>query len=174
MKAGLYLALGITFHTIETVLLPLGSMLPLPGVRLGLANLVGLVVLAMEGPAMALGVTLGRILLGSIFSGTFLSLPFWMGFGGGMAAMGAMIAVRPWVPKRISWMGLSVIGAFCHNMGQLGILYLSLPTVGLVAYLPWMILLSVPSGVLVGVVAVQVIGRLEQSNGKPRGHGEES
>lgn len=71
VRAGLYLALGVTLHIMETALLPLGMVLPFPGARVGLANLVGLVVLAMEGAGLAWWVTLGRIVLGALFSGTF-------------------------------------------------------------------------------------------------------
>lgn len=170
VKAGLYLALGLVLHMLETALIPLGAVVPLPGVRIGLANLVGLVCLAMEGPVLAIWVTLGRILLGGIFTGVFFSLPFWMGFGGGLLAIMMMVLFRRLVPSFLSWVGLSVIGALCHNLGQLLILILSMPSVGLLAYLPWMVLLSVPSGILVGVVASRVIVGLEklQYNGRPR------
>ena len=160
VRAGLYLALGVTLHIMETALLPLGMVLPFPGARVGLANLVGLVVLAMEGAGLAWWVTLGRIVLGALFSGTFLGLPFWMGSAGGALAMAGMTAARPLVPDRFSWLGLSVMGAFCHNIGQLLVLKTVVPGVGIMAYLPWMALLSVPSGALVGGAASKVIQRL--------------
>lgn len=160
VRFGLYLALGVALHLMETTFLPLGAILPFPGVRVGLANLVGLVVLATEGLGLAWQVTLGRIVLGSLFGGTFLGLPFWMGLGGGVLALVGMTVVRPLVPARISWLGLSVIGAFCHNVGQLLVLTMAIPGVGILTYLPWMVILSVPSGALVGGVANQVIAQL--------------
>lgn len=160
VKAGLYLALGVALHIMETTFLPLGAILPFPGARVGLANLVSLVVLATEGAGLAWWVTLGRIILGALFSGTFLGLPFWMSLGGGLLAMTGMIIASKMAPARLSWIGISVIGSFCHNVGQLLVLMMAVPGVGILAYLPWMVILSVPSGALVGGLANQVIQRL--------------
>ena len=161
VRAGLFLALGLSLHLLETMILPLGAILPLPGVRLGLANLVSLVVLGIEGVALAWWVLLGRVFLAGLISGTFMSLPFFMSLAGGIASLAIMTFFKRWFPTLFSWIGLSIIGAFFHNLGQLFVLYLSIPTVGIFAYLPWMIILSVPSGIVTGSFATHIISRLK-------------
>jgi heptaprenyl diphosphate synthase len=166
VRAGLFLALALSLHLLETMILPLGAVLPLPGVRLGLANLVSLVVLGVEEVSLAWWVMLGRVFLAGLISGTFMSLPFFMGLAGGIASLVIMTFLKRWVPTPFSWIGLSVIGALCHNFGQLFVLYLSVPTVGIFAYLPWMIILSVPSGIVTGSLAAHIISRVKNLGDK--------
>lgn len=161
-RMAIYIALGVALNLLESTLIPLGMVIPLPGARIGLANLVTLVAALTESAGFAWSVTIGRIFLASLFSGTFLSLPFALSLGGGVLALLAMINLRFLTPRVFSLAGLSIIGAVAHNIGQLLVLYLLMPGVGALAFLPWLIILAVPSGWLNGTLASRIIKRLPE------------
>lgn len=159
-RLSLYMALGLTLNLLETHLIPLGLVIPLPGARIGLANLVTVVVLCTESPGFLWAVTLGRIFLASLLTGTFLSLPFALSLGGGIAALLVMGGVWRLAPGLFSPVGLSILGAAAHNCGQLLVLHLLLPGTGVFAFLPWLLFLAIPAGWLNGFLAVKIIERL--------------
>ena len=81
-KISTYIALGVTLNLLETFLVPLGLVVPIPGARIGLANVVTLVLLVTEGPRMLWGVTGGRIVLAALLTGTLFSVSFALSVGG--------------------------------------------------------------------------------------------
>lgn len=164
-KLSIYIALGVSLSLLETYLIPLGLVLPLPGAKIGLANLVTLVVLLTEKNKYVWVVTGGRIILASLLTGTLFSVPFALSIGGGVAALTVMSLLRRLVPKIFSVIGLSIIGAVAHNSGQLLTLYLVLPSTGVFSFLPWALLLALPSGWLTGYLARQIITRLPWEGG---------
>ncbi len=168
-KISIYIALGICLNLLETYLIPLGLILPLPGAKIGLANLVTLVVLLTEKKKEAWIVTGGRIILASLLTGTFFSVPFALSIGGGVAALTVMSLLRPLVPKVFSEIGLSIIGAVAHNCGQLAVLFGLMPSAGVLSFLPWALLLALPSGWLTGSLARQIISRLPWEGGSKYG-----
>ena len=98
VRLAMYTALGLTLNLLETYLVPLGLVIPLPGARIGLANLVTVVVLCTETPGFLWAVTFCRIFLASLLTGTFLALPFALSLGGGIAALLVMGGVRRLAP----------------------------------------------------------------------------
>ena len=89
-----------------------------------------------------------------------MALPFALSLGGGVAALLVRVVVRRWAPGLFSPVGLSSLGAAAHNCGQLLVLHLLLPGTGVFAFLPWLLLLAIPSGWLNGFLAVKIIKRL--------------
>lgn len=168
-KTGLYIALGVTLSLLETYLIPLGLVLPIPGAKIGLANLVTLVVLLTEKNQMVWLVTGGRIFLASLLTGTLFSVSFALSVGGSIAALLVMSILRKKAPKLFSLIGLSIAGAVAHNSGQLLTLYLLLPGAGVFSFLPWALLLAIPSGWLTGYLAIQIIQSLQRERGNEHG-----
>ena len=114
----LIVALGIVLHRFET-LIPL----PSPWIKLGLANVMTLVTLVFMGFRDALTVTLLRIILGSIFWGTFLSPAFFLSLSGGVAATFAMAAVYYYRKSPFSLIGVSVCAAYAHTLASILCVY---------------------------------------------------
>ncbi len=110
---------ALALHGFET-LIPS----PIPWLRLGLSNIVTLVTLYQYGMKPALMVTLIRVVLGSLFLGTFLGPAFFLSLGGGLAGAFSMGIVITLFPGLFSPLGLSLIGALFHNTAQLFIAYL--------------------------------------------------
>jgi heptaprenyl diphosphate synthase len=96
---------------------------PIPWLRLGLANIVTLVALVFYGFRTAMTVTLIRVILGSLFTGTFLGPSFVLSFGGGVTSTAAMGLTYLVFKDVFGPVGLSLIGAFFHNAAQLTLAY---------------------------------------------------
>jgi len=133
---------------------------PVPGVRLGLANIVTLVALVRSGARTALAVAALRTLVAALATGTFLGPTFVLSFGGGVtSALGMALAYRL-LP--LSCIGISVAGSVGHVGAQVALVYLLfVRSPGVLWLWPWLVLSAVLTGVLTGLVAMQALRRLE-------------
>ena len=133
-------ALALALSWVERFL-PLSLLIPLPGIKLGLANIVTLFALYALGPAQALLILLCRCTLGALFAGNLNALIY--SLFGGVAAMLTMILLQK--GKRLSVYGVSLGGAAAHNCGQVAAAPLS--------YLPVLLGVSLVSGTLTGFLS---------------------
>ena len=134
--------------------LQIPAPIPVPGVKLGLSNIVTLAVLCLFGWKEALAVLLVRIGLGAIVTGQVGALPY--ALAGGLLSFGVMLLLKKVIRDRQLWV-LSVIGGFFHNLGQLGMAILITNTPGLVAYLPVLLLSGMAAGLFTGLCAQPVV-----------------
>jgi heptaprenyl diphosphate synthase len=140
--------------------LPLNLLIPLPGIKLGLANVVTLFALYALGPAQALLILLARCLLGGVFAGNLNTLLF--SLMGGVAAMLTMILLSRW--RKLSVYGVSMGGAAAHNCGQIAAAILSLGNTAPLYYLPLLLGVSLFSGALTGLIASTLFRALEHTH----------
>ena len=140
------LAMAIVLNYLE-------SFIPIfiPGVRLGLANAIILIMLYEFKWYEALAVDILRILLVSIIRGTFLSPTFYMALSGGMISFLIMLLFSR--IKVFSKVGVSILGSLGHAIGQIIIAMVLLDSINLIYYLPFIAVLSIGTGVLSGMVA---------------------
>ena len=117
-RIALLSAYALALHGFES-LLPT----PIPWLRLGLANIITLTTLLLYGIRAAIMVTLIRVILSSLFTGTFLGPAFILSLGGGITSTFAMSFVFSIAPNLFSIIGLSLIGALFHNIAQLFLAY---------------------------------------------------
>ena len=135
---------------------------PIPWLRLGLANIITLTALMLFGFRAAMMITLIRVILGSLFIGTFLGPSFILSLGGGICgtcAMGATLAISR---KIFGPVGLSLIGALFHNAAQLFLAYLLfIQRIEAVIFIsPIVMLLGTLTGFANGIVAEILIKNL--------------
>ena len=128
---------------------PLSLAIPVPGIKLGLANIVTVFALYALGPAQAILILLGRCLLGAVFAGNMNALIF--SLMGGVTAMLVMILLSRW--KRLSVYGVSIGGAAAHNCGQVAAAILTLGNAAPLYYLPILLGVSLFTGALTGLIA---------------------
>ena len=147
------LALGLYF--LEAWLPPL---VPVPGVKLGLSNIVTLFALYRLGGKDAAAILLCRILLATMFGGQAISLIFSL-CGGGLAFL-AMCLIRPVLSRNQLWV-CGVLGALAHNAGQLLAAWLILKQAAVFAYLPVLIISAIIPGLFTGSCAQELIKRLK-------------
>ena len=122
---------------------------PLPGVKLGLANIVTLFALYVLGPGKALLILFSRCFLGSLFAGNMNALLY--SLLGGFAAMGVMTALSRL--RRLSVYGVSIGGAAAHSCGQTAAAVLTLGSGAPLYYLPVLLGVSLVTGALTGLVS---------------------
>lgn len=109
----LFSTIALTIFLLESLIPPL---VPIPGIKLGLANIVTLILLANGTWRDALVVLMARILLGSIFAGQMMS--FFYSLAGGLACLLVMAILHHFLGKKLLWF-TSIIGALAHNTGQI-------------------------------------------------------
>ena len=144
---GILLALALLLSYIE-VLLPLS--IGIPGVKLGLANLASLICLYLFGLRRAALISLLRIILtGFLF--------------GNMAAILYSLSVLANRSQLFGEIGVSVIGAIFHNLGQLAVAALVVQNRGLFWYFPMLLLAGVITGAVIGLLTAEILRHLPAS-----------
>ena len=129
---------------------PLALAIPIPGVKLGLANVVTLFALYILGPTQALMILFSRCFLGAVFAGNLNALIF--SLLGGFTAMLVMILLSR--VRKLSVYGVSVGGAAAHSCGQVAAAILTLGNTAPLYYLPILLGVSLFTGALTGLIAV--------------------
>jgi len=152
---------AVALHAFES-LLPT----PIPWLRLGLANIITLVTLLLYGFRAAMVVTLIRVILASLFIGTFLGPAFILSLGGGVTSTLAMGLILSVTPRLFSTIGLSLIGALFHNIAQLVLAYIlfiqRIEAILLIS--PFIILIGALTGTVNGVISDLLIKNLKKTN----------
>lgn len=146
----LFVTLAGILHTVESWLpLPV----PVPGAKLGLANIISLLTIELYGWRDALAVAVLRVFLGSLLGGVFLGPSFVMAMSGALLATLVMAwAHRRWRPA-LSLVGISLLGAAAHNLAQITAAALLVASAGLYWYLPYLLLFALPTGLATGLTA---------------------
>lgn len=151
VQLSMFVTIALTIFVVESYLPPLA---PIPGIKLGLANVVTLIVLVLWGWREGLLVLFLRILLGSMITGNALSCCY--SFGGGMLCFLVMALLKNIFPKNMIWL-LSVIGAVFHNVGQLLVASLVFGSKDVFWYFPILLTSGIVTGIFTGVAAQYVV-----------------
>ena len=141
------LSISIVLAIVESFL----PVIPIPGVKLGLANVVTLIVMYYFGEKDAFTLLMMRIVLVALLRGNIFSVTFFLSFSGGMVAYIMMFLTKQ--ARIFSIIGVSIMGAFGHSVGQIAMAIFILDTVELIFYFPYILLLSVVTGVITGFLA---------------------
>ena len=139
---------------------PLAMAIPVPGVKLGLANVVTLFALYILGPTQALMILFSRCFLGAVFAGNLNALIF--SLLGGFTAMLVMILLSK--TGKLSVYGVSMGGAAAHNCGQVAAAILTLGNTAPLYYLPILLGVSLFTGILTGLIAACLFGALAHTD----------
>ncbi len=139
------LAMAIVLNILESFI-----HFGIPGVKLGLANIIILIMLYEFKSYEALAVDVLRILLVGLLRGNFLSPTFIMSLSGGLLSFLIMYLFSR--IKVFSPIGVSVLGAVSHATGQVIAAILMLGTQAVVYYLPFIGILSIGTGIISGII----------------------
>lgn len=131
--------------------------LPLPFLKIGLANISTVLALLLSGPADAMLVVFLRVLAGSLLTGSFLGPSFVLAFTAGMVSAAAMSAFRLLGGRAFGGIGLSLIGSTAHVLTQLAIVaVVYVRNEAMIHLLPLLLITALVGGVVVGVIAVRL------------------
>ena len=152
---GLLTAIALTIFMVEA---QIPALVPVPGVKLGAANIVCLYALYSFSPYEAFGVHLGRIVLSGILFGSPISLVY--SLTGGILAFCTMLALSK--IRLFSPVGVSVGGSVMHSVGQLLAASVIMGSAAVFTYLPFMLIWSLLFGAVTGSICLVVLKRTKK------------
>lgn len=153
---GMMIALALIFSYLETFI-PINALIPIPGVKLGLANIVVLFALYTMKLRDAFVIAVIRILIAGFLFGNPMTIAY--SFVGGMMSLGVMFVLKK---TKLSTVGVSMVGGITHNIGQLIVAVVLTGTSRIAYYLPVLLVAGLITGLLMGIVANLVIDRVNK------------
>lgn len=155
-RLALLTAIALTIFMAEA---QLPALTAIPGVKLGLANIVTVYVMFAMGSRDALLVLSGRVLLGAVFSGQPMTLIY--SAAGGLLSWCVLCLLGRLLTDRQIWLA-SPVAAIFHNLGQLLAAAAVLRSWSVLAWLPYLVIAAVLAGLFTGVAAQALLKRLER------------
>ena len=153
---GLLTAIALTIFIIENAIPPL---VPIPGVKLGLSNIVTVFAVFAIGSWEGLAILICRVFLGAIFAGNFSTILY--SGAGGLCAIAITVISRRFLSHKQLWVA-GTLGAVAHSIGQMVAAVLISATPGLILYLPMMLIISIITGCFTGLCAQLLLNRGEK------------
>lgn len=136
------------------------QVVPIPGVKLGLANVITVYAMFAVGAKDAFAILIVRIALGSIFSGQLVSFLF--SLSGGILCFLIMLVMKRIVSEKQIWV-CSVVAAVFHNIGQILVAMLIFSSGAVIIYLPVLIASGIVTGAFTGLCAQTVYRRIKNN-----------
>ena len=152
-RMALLTAIALTIFMIEA---QIPALVPIPGVKLGLANIITVFAVFTMGSKEGAMILAARIFLGAVFAGNFSTI-FYSAAGGACAIL-VTIGLKRILTKNQLWVA-GALGAVAHSMGQMAVAVAMTGTPGLLVYLPVMILCGIITGLFTGLCAQFLVKR---------------
>jgi heptaprenyl diphosphate synthase len=152
-----FLVLALALSYVEA-LIPLSLLIPIPGVKLGLANLAVLLAVYRNGFFSGAAVSLARVILSAVLFGSVSSLAF--SLGGALLSLLMLALLRPLYGRFCSWIGISAACAAAHNGGQILVAAFWMHDSAVFLYLPVLFAAAAVTGTLTGVMANLAVSHL--------------
>lgn len=150
---GVFTALALIFSYVET-LIPVN--LGIPGVKLGLANLIIVVALYKMRLSEVYLLSVVRVLLAGFIFGNYFSIIY--SLAGGLLSLTVMALLKKW--GGFSLQGISIAGGVFHNIGQLIVAAVVVETFSVTYYFPVLLVAGLLTGLVIGIVAEMMLKRL--------------
>ena len=141
-RIAIMVALATALHVVEAMI-PIPYVVP--GAKLGLANIVALYAVMTMAPGESLAISFLRTLLGSLLSGTFLNVAYYLSTSGALVSTAVMYRFRKMFGSNLSVIGISVAGSITHNVPLLTPI---LRQIGVMSHPPYLLLFAIPTGIL--------------------------
>ena len=154
----IFIALGLALSVLES-LVPVQLLVPLPGIKLGIANIITLLALSLFGFNSALIILVLRCILASALFGSLTSFLF--SICGGVLAITIMTVLFKKC-KMVSFIGISIAGAAAHNTGQIFAAAIAMKSFYIFAYLPILLIASIITGGIIGLVLTIIFDRIKK------------
>ena len=154
-KCGLLIALAMVFSYVE-VLIPFNF--GIPGIKLGLANLIVVVGFYSMKTTDVIAVSLVRIFLSGLLFGNLMSILY--SLSGGILSIIVMLLLKRL--HKFSIVGVSIAGGVFHNIGQIIVAMLILENFAVAVYLPPLLIAGTITGMLIGILAMRMIPVLKK------------
>ena len=150
---GVFTALALIFSYVET-LIPINF--GIPGIKLGLANLIIIIALYKMSVKEAYALSVVRIVLAGFMFGNLFSIIY--SLAGGLLSLSVMALLRK--TDKFSLFGISMAGGVFHNVGQLIVAILVMENLNIAYYMPVLLISGLITGFVIGLVAGEMLKRL--------------
>lgn len=152
-RLSLFLALSVVLNLIESVI-PIfnGSI---PGLKIGLANIVILFVLYEYSFKDAIYISVLRVFIVGILRTGLFGISFYFSLGGALLSVLMMYILKK--ITKLSIIGISIIGSIFHSIGQIIVACFLINTSSMIYYLPWLLLFSIPTGIFTGIISKELM-----------------
>lgn len=144
-------AMSVVIGILESLITPVGDILP--GLKLGLANVIIIFALYKYNFSKALMISIIRVFIVALLRSGF-GFNFFFSLGGAMFSIIVMALAKK---THLSLIGVSILGSISHSIGQVLIGMLILKNSNIIYYLPYLTLFSIPTGIIIGVIAKKLI-----------------
>lgn len=150
------LSLSVVLNIIESFI-PIfnGSI---PGLKLGLANVIVLIVLYLYSFNDAVYISILRVFLVGILRTGLFSMTFFFSLGGAILSVFIMGLTKK---TKLSIIGVSILGSIGHSIGQILMAVIILKNAYVSYYIPWLLLFSIPTGILTGIISKHSVNNLK-------------
>ncbi len=155
-KIAVFTALALIFSYIEAII-PVN--IGIPGVKLGIANIVVVCALYVFGVKEAVGISLVRVFLIGLLFGNIVSLTY--SLAGAVLSIIVMIICKK---LKLSVIGVSALGGVFHNIGQLLAAAALMKTAALMYYYPVLFISGLVTGVIIGLISTKIIKQMKKGN----------
>ncbi len=152
---GVFTALALIFSYIES-LIPINF--GIPGAKLGLANLMVVIALYKIGTQEAYVLSLTRIILSGFLFGNLFGILY--SLAGGILSLSLMAILKK--TDQFSIIGISMVGAVFHNVGQLIIAGIVVESTNVIYYMPTLLIAGLVTGFVIGIISAETIKRLRK------------
>lgn len=159
MKKEIRLSMLLSISIILNILESLIPIFNFPGIRIGLANIITLIVLYTYGSKDAIYISILRVLLVGILRTGLFSISFYFSLFGSIFSIISMIIFKK---TKLSIIGVSIIGAIMHNVGQI-IAALFLINTNLIYYMPILLITSIITGTIIGFISKELLNFTQNS-----------
>lgn len=151
---GVFVALALIFSYIET-LIPF--QMGIPGVKLGLANIVIVIALYRIPPGEVVTLSVVRVILAGFLFGNLMSILY--SLAGGLLSLAVMWGLKH--VKAVSILGVSIAGGVFHNLGQLLAAAVVVETYGVFTYVPVLLVSGLITGLVIGLASSEMLRRIK-------------
>ena len=153
-RDGLLTAIALTIFMVEA---QIPALVPIPGIKLGLSNIVTVFTVFAIGPWEGAGVLFVRVFLGAVFSGNLRSILY--SAAGAVVSFVFMVLLKK--TGKFSYTAVSVAGGVMHNLGQIGMACVVMGTDVLKYYAPFLVLSGTLAGIVIGLLAAIMVKRID-------------
>ena len=161
-RCALFAAMALIIHVLESYIPPLA---PIPGIRLGIANVITLSAVYILGNREAFLILLVRILFGNMFAGQVMSLIY--SLSGGLVCYVVTVAAKQFFKENTIWF-LGVIGAIAHSMGQVACACILFRSLSFLYYGVGLCIFACITGTFTGLCAQFMVKHFCDIRGKNR------
>ena len=159
MKKEIRLSMLLSISIILNILESFIPIFNFPGIRIGLANIITLIVLYSYGSKDAIYISVLRVILVGILRTGLFSTTFYFSLFGSIFSIISMIIFKK---TKLSIIGVSIIGSIMHNIGQI-IAALILLNTNLMYYIPLLIITSIITGTIIGFISKELLNFTQNS-----------